>query len=140
MNVAYGTRSNLALGRRVILRQLLFAACPTFTKAQRPAQECISGVCRRYELQGSLTGSWMFWQRTLTGFVPSAAVNLGWTSARTCQTQHSSSATHLLSHHVPCRLRSSTAWYLWRSLLALIRSIGPHLLAEAVARMLISQA
>lgn len=47
------------------------------------------------------------------------------------------SATHLLSHHVPCRLRSNTAWYLWRSLLALIRSIDLHLLAEAVARMLI---
>lgn len=50
------------------------------------------------------------------------------------------SATHLLSHHVPCRLRSSTAWYVWRSRLALIRSIGPHLLVEAVARMLSSQA
>jgi hypothetical protein len=52
----------LRLGRVFALRQLLFAACSTFTKS--------SGVCMRDSLQGSLTGSRMFWQRVSNGSFP----------------------------------------------------------------------
>lgn len=60
----------LRLGRMVVLRQLLFAAYSTFTKAKRPAQECSSGVCRTDSLQGSLTGPRVFWQRGSSGSFP----------------------------------------------------------------------
>ena len=60
----------LRLGSVVVLRRLLFAARSTFTKAQRPAQECSSGDCGRDSLQGSLTGSRVFWQRESNGSFP----------------------------------------------------------------------
>jgi hypothetical protein len=54
-------------------------------------------------------------------------------SARPCQSTEAIRAiVPPSSHHVPCRL---PAWYLWRSLLALIRSISLRLLASAGARM-----
>jgi hypothetical protein len=106
-------------------------------EAHRPAQECSSGV--------QLRRGWLL-QGQLDWFTGVLAANVEWSFSRLFlarmqigadlsapgnPTQSIVPPRIFLSHHVPCRLRSSTAWYFWRSLLALIRSYWSAFVGES---------